>query len=114
MDRLLARATGAAFLALGTGAVIAPQTFSRAFGLPTRDPVALAYVRATGARDAVLGALILASRDDAAGLRRILGFSSVLGAIDAVSVAALRGPRLQHIAHLGGFAALAVAARMMR
>ncbi len=110
MGRLLTAASGAAFIALGAGALIAPKTFSGLFGLPAEEPTALAYVRATGARDALLGALVLASRNDAPALRRILGFSALLGLVDAITVAALRGPRPQHIAHIGGFLALAAAA----
>lgn len=104
---------GAAGLALfGTGALIAPKTLAGQFGLPTEDPVALAFVRAAGARDVVLGALIFASQDDPPSLRRILAFSSLLGLADAVSLASVRGPRPQHLVHLGGFIGLLLAARL--
>jgi hypothetical protein len=111
MGRLLTGASGAAFVALGISAVIAPKAFSGVFGLPTDDRVALAFVRATALRDAILGALILASYGDPPSARRILAFSSVLGLVDALTVASLRGPRPQHVVHLGGFIALLIAAR---
>jgi hypothetical protein len=102
---------GAAGLALfGTGALVAPKTFAGQFGLPTEDPVALAFVRAAGARDLVLGALIFASHDDPPSLRRILTFSSLLGIADAFALASVRGLRPQHLVHLGGFIALLLAA----
>jgi hypothetical protein len=112
--RLMAHYTttaGAAGLALfGTGALIAPKMFAGQFGLPTEDPVALAFVRATGARDLVLGALIFASQDDPRSLGRILAFSSLLGLADAFALASVRGLRPQHLVHLGGFVALLLAA----
>jgi hypothetical protein len=110
MGFLLAAAAGAGFVAVGTGALLAPKTFSGAFGLPAEDRTALAYVRATGVRDVILGALVLASLGDPPALRRVLAFSSVLGLADAVTVAKIRGPQLQHVAHLGGFVALVLAA----
>ena len=67
-------------------------------------------MRATGARDALLGGLILASRGDRAALRRTLAWSSLAGLADAGIVFARRGPQPQHAVHLGGFAALALAA----
>ncbi|MDB5070483.1 MAG: hypothetical protein JWM87_1594 [Candidatus Eremiobacteraeota bacterium] len=103
---------GAAGLALfGTGALIAPKTFAGQFGLPTEDPVALAFVRAAGARDVIIGALIVASQNDPPSLRRVLTFSSLLGVADAFSLASVRGPRPQHLVHLGGFIGLLLAAR---
>ena len=108
----LTTTAGAAGLALfGTGALIAPKTFAGQFGLPTEDPVALAFVRATGARDLVLGALIFASQDDPPSLGRILAFSSLLGLADAFALASVHGLRPQHLVHLGGFVALLVASR---
>ena len=100
---------GAGLLAVGAGAVVAPKPFATMFGLPTDDPVAVAYLRATGVRDAVLGGLIFAVLDDPEALRRTLRFSSVIALADAGVVAATRGPRLQHVFHLGGFALFVLA-----
>jgi hypothetical protein len=37
----------------------------------------------------------------------VLGWSSLVGLGDALVVASVRGPRPQHVLHLGGFAMLA-------
>lgn len=110
MASLLTTAMGAGLIAIGTGALAAPRPSATMFGLATDDPVALAFVRATGARDAILGALILACGDDAKTLRRTLALASLLGLCDAVTVAATRGLRPQHVFHLGGFLAVAATA----
>ncbi len=114
MERTLGLGFAALFLAIGGGAVVAPRFSARQYGLPSEDAAALAFVRATGARDALLGGLILASRGDRAGLRRTLAWSSLVGLADAGIVFARRGPQLQHAVHLGGFAALALAALALR
>lgn len=110
MKRLLCGALGAGLLAIGAGAIVAPAASSAQFGLATREPTALAFVRATGARDMILGALVLAALDDAAALRRTLGIGSLLGLADAATLAWARGLRPQHAVHLVGFVALLAAA----
>ena len=80
------------------------------YGLPTSDPVARAFVRAAGARDVVLGAIVLASLGEARALRRALGWTSVIAIADAVILAAARGPRPSHATHLAGSVALVLAA----
>lgn len=104
---------GLAFLALGIGALIAPGYSSTQYGLPTTDRTALALIRAIGARDLVLGIvvlLLLASRDrGAVGL--VLAVSVLAAVGDATAVATGRsdaGPR-QLAVHIGGAAALLVA-----
>jgi hypothetical protein len=110
MVRLLSGAIGAALVVVGGGAAIAPSFSAAVFGLPTDDRTAQAYVRTVGARDVILGAIVLTSLGDRPALRRALGWTSLIGLADAFAVLAIRGPRLQHVAHLGGFAALALAA----
>ena len=97
-------------IAVGTGAVLAPVVSATMYGLPASDRVAHAFVRATGVRDVVLGAIVLASLGEARALRRALGWSSVIAIADAVILAAARGPRPSHGAHLAGGAALILAA----
>jgi Domain of unknown function (DUF4267) len=111
MGHFLSVASAVGLAGLGLGALIAPKTSASQFGLPTGDPVAHAFVRAAGARDLVVGLMLFASRDDPPALRRILGFSSLLGLADALCLASQRGLRPQHAVHLGGFLALLLAAR---
>ncbi len=114
MARTLGLGFAALFLALGAGAVAAPRFSAGQYGVPSDDPDALAFVRATGARDALLGALIAASLHDRPALRRALAWSSLAGLADAAILLARRGPRPQHAVHLSGFAALALAALALR
>jgi hypothetical protein len=106
----------ALFIAIGGGALVAPRFSARQFGVPVADENAdaLAFVRATGARDVLLGGLILASLGERAALRRTLAWSSLVGLADAGIVLARRGPRFAHVFHLGGFAALALVALALR
>ena len=104
----------ALFIAIGSGAVAAPRFSAAQYGVPAHDADALAFVRATGARDVLLGGLILASLGERAALRRTLGWASLVGLADAAIVLGRHGPRPQHVFHLGGFAALALAALALR
>jgi hypothetical protein len=110
VQRALARGVAVLLTVIGAGGVIAPKRSAAQFGIPVTDPAALAFVRAAGMRDVILGGIVFASLDDATMLRRVLGWSSVVGLGDALAVASVRGLRPQHILHLGGFAALAVLA----
>jgi len=113
MQRTLAGAIGVLFTVIGVGGVVAPKLSAGQFGLPSADPSALAFVRAVAVRDVILGGIVLTSLDEPKTLRRVLGWSSVIGLADAVAVASVRGVRPQHIVHLGGFAALALLALSM-
>jgi hypothetical protein len=106
----LPAALGAALVLVGTGALIAPALASRTFGLPSDDRTAQAYMRAAGARDLILGAIVLGSLRDRPALRRTLAWTSLIGLTDAVAVYAVRGPTVQHVGHVGGFAAVALVA----
>ena len=110
MKRLLPGALGAALVVVGAGALIAPSFSTPVFGLPSDDPTAQAYMRAAGARDVVLGAIILGSLRDRPALRRALAWSSLIGLADAFAVFAVRGPTLQHVGHVGGFLSLSLTA----
>lgn len=116
MTRTIGFGLGALFIAIGSGALAAPRFSARQYGvrLADADADAPAFVRAAGARDVLLGGLILASLGERAALRRTLAWSSLIGLIDAGIVLARRGPRFAHVFHLGGFAALALAALALR
>jgi hypothetical protein len=107
MQRTLAGGLAVLFTAIGAGAVLAPKLSAGPFGLPTSDSTALAFVRAAGMRDVILGGIVFASLDEPKMLRRVLGWSSIVGLGDAFAVASVRGLRPAHVLHLGGFAALA-------
>ncbi len=110
MQRALAGAVAVGFTVIGAGGVLAPKLSAGQFGLPTDDPAALAFVRATAMRDVILGSIVFASLGEPKTLRRVLGWSSLVGLADAVVVASVRGLRPAHVVHLGGFAALALLA----
>jgi hypothetical protein len=83
-----------AFLGLGAGSLVAPRALSKNFGLPVDDATGVAYVGSLGARDAVLGLLILTfwSTQNRAGLEATIGISALAGASDFVLVSRARGP----------------------
>ena len=110
MQRTLAGGLAVIFVAIGAGAIVAPNLSAGQFGVPTGDPAGLAFVRAAGVRDVILGGIVFAALDDRKMLRRVLGWASVVGLGDAFVVASVRGLRPQHVVHLGGFAALAALA----
>jgi uncharacterized protein DUF4267 len=110
LQRTLARGIAVIFTVIGAGAVIAPKHSAGHFGIPAGDPAALAFVRAAGVRDVILGGIVFASLDDRKMLRRVLGWSSIVGLGDAFAVASVRGLRPQHVVHFGGFAVLAALA----
>jgi Domain of unknown function (DUF4267) len=106
MQRTLAGGIAVLFTLIGAGGVIAPRLSAGQFGLPTDDPTGLAFVRAAALRDVILGGIVFASLDEPKTLRRVLGWSSVVGLGDAVAVASVRGLRPAHVLHVGGFLAL--------
>jgi hypothetical protein len=113
LKRCLPAVLGAALVAVGTSAVIAPSFASRAFGLPSDDPIARAFMRAAGVRDLIIGGIVLGSLGDRPALRRTLGWTSLIGLADAITIFGMRGPALQHVGHVGGFVTLAVAALIL-
>jgi hypothetical protein len=114
MQNPLAVALGAAFVAIGTGAILAPRPSAGQYGLPTDDPTALALVRALGARDITIGASLLANRTDRPALARICFWGTITALADAAAVGSVRGPQPQQIIHLSGAAALGLAALALR
>lgn len=109
---------GIAFFLIGIGALLAPGISSEQYGLPTTDRAALALIRAIGARDLVLGiiVLVLLARRERGALEVVLAASILAAAGDATAVVTGRadaGPR-QLAVHVGGAAALAVAWRLIR
>jgi hypothetical protein len=82
-----------AFLGVGSGAVAAPRALAQNYGIAVDGADQIAYVRAVGARDAILGLLILAflARRERGPLAVTLALSAIAGASDFSLVAAARG-----------------------
>jgi hypothetical protein len=69
-------------LSIGLGVLVAPRRSSERYGIVLDDPRALAFIRAMGARDAVIGGLLALIA--LAGTRRMLGWGMCLTATLAV------------------------------
>jgi len=82
-----------AFVGLGAGACAAPEKLAQNYGLPSADATAHGYIRALGARDAVLGLLVLALlvAKDRGALGATVALCSLAGASDFAIVCAARG-----------------------
>lgn len=110
----VAAGCAALFCAIGAGALAAPRASASQYGLPTNDETALAFVRAAGARDVVLGSLLFASLGDPGAMRRILAVAAAVGLADAAIVATRRGLTPSLALHAGGALVLALGARVTR
>lgn len=99
-------------IAIGVGALVAPLASSRQYGLVPGDLRALAFLRAMGARDLVIGVLLLllaaARRSDL--LAWGMAASAVIALVDLAVVwrAGARTPA--RVLHAGGAAGLLIAA----
>ncbi len=102
---------------LGAGATLAPGASTRGYGIASDDPEALAYVRACGARDLVLGALLALAL--ANGERRQLGATlgccALVGLADFLIVRRAQGsePRPAVALHAAGCAGCALVALLV-
>jgi len=107
-----------AFLGLGAGALAAPRALADNYGIAIEGPDQIAYLRAVGARDAVIGLMIAAflARRERGPLAVALALSSLVGASDFALVAAARGRAapLSLAIHGGGTLGLLVIAALVR
>jgi hypothetical protein len=110
MRTIVVRTVAGGLCVVGAGALVMPKTLAAVFGMPTEDATALAYLRATAARDAIIGGILLTTADDPRALRPVLLWSAAIGLVDSVLLAAARGPRPSHALHLGGFVGVALLA----
>jgi hypothetical protein len=103
--------------ALGAGAILAPAAMTRGYGVPSDDAGALEYVRAVGARDVVLGAIIAAVllRGDRYTLAATMLSCSLVGFADfsIVRNAGHNEAALALAIHSTGFAACSVVALLV-
>lgn len=81
-------------LGIGVFALAAPRASARQFGIELEDPRALAFLRAMGARDLAIGALllILAAGAPRGWLALGLAASAGIALVDFLVVARDRGP----------------------
>ena len=107
LGRSLTALGAVAVLGIGTGALIWPRQSTRTYGIPDDAPSTHAYVRATAARDLVMGAFVLwaaAANDRGAMLAGLLA-CSVAPAADLLLALRRSGavPQLAiHAAGVGG------------
>ncbi len=89
----LAGCVAASFLGLGAGALFAPHALAENYGLPVDDATGFGYVRALGARDAILGLLTIAFlvQRNRRALATTIGLSALVGASDFAIIASTRG-----------------------
>ena len=110
---LLSALAALSFLGIGAGAAVAPAALSENYGVPVEDAAGCAYVRALGARDAVLGLLVatFALRGERRALTTAVGLATFVGASDLAIVAGLRGAaaRTNLAIHAAGTLGLAAA-----
>ncbi len=99
-------------IGIGAGAMVAPRRFSQQYGIVLDDPRGLAFIRAMGVRDLVIGALLLLLAG--AGRRELLAWgmaaSAMIALVDyaVVSAAGARGAaRALHA--IGGIGVLVAA-----
>lgn len=71
LGRALTALGAVAVLGIGTGALVWPRASTRTYGIPDDTPNTEAFVRATAARDLVMGAFVLwaAAVDDRAAMQ---------------------------------------------
>ena len=101
-----------ALLVIGALALVAPGILSQSYGVAVDDPRAFVYVRATGARDVLLGLILVASAylGDILQLMIICSAGLVLSLADFLIAFLASGRRLapQLFAHLGGIVGFAI------
>ncbi len=89
---LFSIAGAVALFLLGVGGLVAPEASGRGYGVAAVTAEARAYVRATAARDIVLGAIILtlALHHSHGALAFVLAVSTIAAIVDAINAAGTR------------------------
>jgi hypothetical protein len=83
-----------AFVSLGIGSYVAPRTLAENYGLPVSDDTGIAYLRAVGTRDLVLGLLVgtfVRAAESRGALRATIAVSTLVAIGDFSIVFAARG-----------------------
>jgi hypothetical protein len=111
LPAILADAAGAGLLVVGVLGVVLPAPLAHSFGVPLKDRSATVFVRATGVRDAALGAiLIAASRAGASHVLLVAVIACLAISLADFTNAFLGAGRVlhrQHVVHVGGAALFA-------
>lgn len=108
--RQVALQIGASRVAIGVGALVATRPALKVLGFAAPEQTGMALAKLAGGRDIALGALTLASHDDARRLRTLLLVSSACDVADAVGLGlSARCPETRR-AGLGGIASGSAAA----
>ena len=99
-----ALAGSVAVLGIGTAALIWPRRSTFTYGIPKDDPDTLAYVRATAARDLVMGAFVLwaAVTNDRGAMEAGLAACVIAPAADLILAKQRRGNIPQLLIHGAG------------
>jgi hypothetical protein len=101
--------------AIGVGALAAPLASSKQFGIPAEGAGGLAFIRAMGARDLVIGVLLLLLA--AAGRRELLAWgliaSAAIACVDFAVVSAAGARLSARLVHGLGGAGLVVAGLLL-
>jgi len=87
---LLPALVSATLLAMAGGTVFSPAKLAKNYGLPVDEATAIAYLRAVGARDGVLGLLLVwfLIRRSRSALTATVGFCTLVGLADFTLVRA--------------------------
>jgi len=107
----------AALAGIGLFALFAPGRLARSYGVPVDHGASRAFVRTTGVRDAVIGALLafgVLTRD--ARLLQVIAISGLAISLADLTIAwqFAHGFRRAHLAHLGGAVGFAVIIALLR
>jgi hypothetical protein len=86
LGRQAAVALGAGRIAIGVGTLLATRQALKPLGFGDTDAKGVALARLAGGRDLALGALTIASRDDAPRLRALLLAGAALDSADAFTL----------------------------
>ena len=104
-------------IAIGVLALIAPERLARSYGVSVSERAALAFVRATGVRDALIGAIIAGATylHDALTLAALAVVGFVLSIADfTIAITYERRFRSEQLAHIGGAVGFAVLFMLLR
>jgi Domain of unknown function (DUF4267) len=98
-------------VAIGLVALLSPRRLARSYGVEVNDAAGIVWVRATGARDIVLGLILgyTAYQQEFPTTMLICATGFILSIVDfLLAVTYARRLRSEHAAHLGGAAAFLV------
>ncbi len=114
--RLLTALGAVTVLGIGGAALLWPRQATRGYGIPEDDPDALAYVRATAARDLALGAFVLwaALAGDRRAMQAGLGVCTFAPLADFLIVAHRKGAVPQLVIHASGVAGILTTLAIVR